>query len=673
MRFLLLLLLCTGALHVLAQNDPDSRFPPVTLAMLSIKSYPVDSSATAVVLSEYGITEINKSNVRGFVIENRIRRRIHILRNPAFDRATVTIDLYVDGDNQERLSKINAVTYLEEGGKLVEQKLNLRSDVYSEKVSRNLIRKKFTLPRVKEGAIIEYEYTLTSGFVFNLRPWYFQGDIPCLWSEYRIILPEFMNYTIIPQGFIPFTIETIENKPGPYEIFFTTDIYAGKTRDNRVEFSSVFGDHYWAISNVPAFKEEAYTSSPENYLKKITFQVAGFQHSQLGKSLMSSWPEFSATLLQGLDFVNEMENTGEWWPEEMKQVLKGARTETEIAKAIYGYVSSRYVLNADNGSGKRNTLKKVAAAKTGSVVELNLLLTGMLRYAGLSADPVILSTREHGYSTEKFPVIGQFNYLICRVRADEDDWLLDATHPFLGFGKLPYNCYNGQARVLDGDATLFHLSPDQLNEAEQVTAAVNFNTADGFHWTAGIRHQYGFFASEELRKKIRKDGLEAVRKELAGDESSYGVIRDLVATPLDTVGAALELKYNTVNEVKTGDMIYFSPVLIPHYRQNPLKSAERKYPVEMPYKISQQYTVTIQVPEGYQIEELPSSLSVKVNGKSDAEFVYTATAENGKVSIHYILDIAKTVFKPDEYNALRDFFSKMTAKLEEQVVFKKKE
>ena len=306
-------------------------------------------------------------------------------------------------------------------------------------------------------------------------------------------------------------------------------------------------------------------------------------------------------------------------------------------------------------------------------MELNLLLTGMLRYAGLSADPVILSTREHGYSTEKFPVIGQFNYLICRVRADEDDWLLDATHPFLGFGKLPYNCYNGQARVLDGDATLFHLSPDQLNEAEQVTAAVNFNTADGFHWTAGIRHQYGFFASEELRKKIRKDGLEAVRKELAGDESSYGVIRDLVATPLDTVGAALELKYNTVNEVKTGDMIYFSPVLIPHYRQNPLKSAERKYPVEMPYKISQQYTVTIQVPEGYQIEELPSSLTVKVNGKGDAEFEYTSTAENGKVSIHYILDIAKTVFKPDEYNALRDFFSKMTAKLEEQVVFKKKE
>lgn len=671
MRFLLLLLLCTGTSYVLAQNDPDSRFPPVTQSMLSIRTYPVDSSAAAVVLAEYGITKINRSNVGGFVIENRIRRRIHILKNPAFDKATVTIDLYIDGDNQERLSKLNAVTYLEEGGKMSELKLNLKTDVYAEKINRNLVRKKFTLPRVKEGAIIEYEYTLTSGLVFNLRPWYFQGDVPCLWSEYRIILPEFLNYTILPQGIIPFTIETIENKPGTYEISFTTDVYAGKTRDDRVEFSSVFADHYWAVSNVPAFKEEAYTSSPENYLKKVTFQVAGFQHSQLGKSLMSSWPEFSATLLKGLDFVNEMENTGDWWPEEMKQVLKGARTETEIARAIYGYVSSHYVLIADNGSGKRNTLKKVAAAKTGSVVELNLLLTGMLRYAGLNADPVILSTREHGFSTEASPVIGQFNYLVCRVRADEDDWLLDATHPYLGFGKLPYNCYNGQARVLDADATLMHLSPDQLNEADQVTAEVNFSTTNGFQWTAGISHQYGFFASEELRKKIRKDGLESVRKELAGDISTTGVISDLVATPLDTVGSALELKYKTGNEVKTGELIYFSPVLVTNYRQNPLKSAERKYPVEMPYRISQQYTVSIQVPDGYRIEELPAPFSIKVNGKGDAGFEYTATSENGKINIQYSLDIAKTIFKPAEYNALRDFFSKVAAKLEEQVVFKK--
>ena len=672
MKILFLLLLCAATLSVIAQDDPDSRFPAVTASLLSVKSYPVDSSAPAVVLAEYGITHINGSNVGGFVIGSRVRRRIHLLKNPSFDKATLSIDLYTDGDDQEKLSKLNAVTYLFEDGKVSEQKLNLKADIYSEKLNRNLIRKKFTLPGVKEGAIIDYEYTLTSGFLFNLRPWYFQGDVPCLWSEYRIIMPEFMNYKILKQGIVPFTIDTTEKKPGSYKVSFTKDVYNGKTKDDRVEFNCIFEDHRWAISNVPAFKEEAYTSSSENYVNKIRVQLAGFQHSLLGKSIMSTWPEFTATLLKGLDFINEMENTEEWWPEEMKQVLKGSITETEIAKAIYGYVSSHYTHYADDKAGKRNTLKKVAAAKTGNVVELNLLLIAMLRYVGLKADPVILSTREHGFSTEAYPVIGQFNYLVCRVRADEDDWLLDATHPYLGFGKLPGKCYNGQARVLNADATLIHLSPDQLNESDLVTVEVNFSSTNGLHWNAAISHQFGFFASEELREKIRKDGLEPVRKDLAVDESANGVILDLVAAPLETAGAALTLTYNSVNEIKTGDLIYFSPVLVPHFRQNPLKSADRKYPVEMPYKISQQYTVNIQVPEGYRIEELPSPLSVKVNGKGDAEFDYMVTTANDKISIHYSLDIAKTLFKPDEYKSLRDFFSKMTAKLEEQIVLKKK-
>jgi hypothetical protein len=672
MKILLLLLLCAETLNVAAQDDPDSRFPPVTQTMFSVRYSPADSSAPAVVLAEYGITKVNGSNVGGYTIESRVRRRIHLLKNAAFDKATITIDLYTDEDNQEKISKLNAVTYLFEGGKISERKLNLKTEVYTEKLSRNLIRKKFTLPGVKEGAIIEYDYTLTSGFLFNLRPWYFQGDVPCLWSEYRIVFPEFLNYTILQQGMLPYTIETSEKKQGAYEVSFMEEGNTGKSRDDKLEFKCIFADHRWAISNVPAFNEEAYTTSSENYVNKILFQMAGLQKSPLGNSIMSSWPEFTTALLKGLDFVNEMENTGEWWPEEMKQVLKGSVTETEIAKAIYGYVSSHYTLNGDDGDGKRNKLKKVATAKTGSIVELNLILTAMLRYVGLKADPVMLSTREHGFSTEAYPVIGQFNYLICRVRADEDDWLLDVTHPYLGFGKLPYKCYNGQARVLNTEATLIHLSPDQLTESDQVTAEVNFNTINGLHWNAGISHQFGFFASEELREKIRKDGLETVRKELAGDESSNGVISDLVAAPLETAGAALVLKYNSDNEIKKGDMIYFSPVLVPHFRQNPLKSAERKYPVEMPYKISQHYTVTIQVPEGYRIEEQPSPLSVKINGKGDAEFEYMVTLENGKIGIHYSLEIAKTFFKPVEYNALRDFFRKMTAKLEEQIVFKKK-
>jgi len=672
MKIRLCLLLCAAMFESSAQNAADeNRFPTVTPSMLAVQHYPIDSGATAVVLAEYSETKVNSSNDAGFEIETRIRRRIHLLKKASFDRGTVVVDLYTNGEEQEKVSKLNAVTWVLEGGKVTETKLNTKSDVYTEKLNRNHIRKKFTLPGLKEGAIIEYEYTLTTGFLFNLRPWYFQGEVPCLWSEYRVGFPEFLNYVMLQQGTLPFTIADTELKPGTYNLSYMRDVYAGKTVDERLMINCSIAHHRWVISDVPAFKEEAYTSSPDNYMNRIWFQLSGFQQPLVERTIQATWPEYTASLLNRLDFVNEMENTGEWWPEEMKQVLKGKVTETDIAKAIYGYVSTRFTFNSDE-NGRSNPLKKVAAAKSGNLLELNLLLVAMLRYAGLQADPVMLSTREHGYSTEAFPVTGQFNYLVCRVKADEDDWLLDATHPYLGFGKLPYQCYNGQARVLNREATMIQLRPEQLNESDEITVDINFSTAGNSHWNSVVNHRYGFFASEVLREKIKKQGLESFRKELSVDEIAGEKVSDITAESLEQSGASLQVNYKTESEVVADSKIYLKPVLVPYFRQNPLKSAERKYPVEMPYKISQRYTVHIQIPEGYQVEEMPAPLSAGINGKKDAAFDYTVTAANGKLTIQYGLEITKTYFKPEEYKSLREFFSNIAAKLEEQIVFKKK-
>ncbi len=672
MKILFLTLFCAGVLTLAAQEDPDSRFTPVTVADLSVKSYPIDTSAPAVVLAEYGITRIAGTNDGGFAIECKIRRRIHVLKNKAFDKGTISVDVYTDGESQEKISNLKATTYLSDGGKVTELKLNTKSDVYTDKISRNLVRKKFTLPGLKVGAIIEYEYTLTSEFLFNLQPWYFQGDIPCLWSEYRAALPQFLNYMMLQQGTIPFSVEENEEKLGAYQVSFMKEVYAGKTVSERVEITCIIAYNRWVIKNVPAFNEEAYTSSAENYVSKIQFQLAGFQKPLMEKSILASWPEYTASMLKSLDFINEMENTGEWWPADMKQVLKGATTETDIARAIYAYIGRQFSSSGDNLAGKRAALKKVVASKAGNNVELNLLLIAMLRYSGLKADPVMLSTREHGFSTETYPVIGQLNYLVCRVRADEDDWFLDASHPFLGFGKLIPACYNGQARVLNSEATLIHLTADQLTEADQVNVNLIIRNDQGPRWLGQVDHRYGYYASGELRERISKEGLDGLKKELAGNEVENGEIDSLVAVPLEKTDEQLTLKYRIGNKVSNEGVIYLNPVLVPHLKQNPFKSADRKYPVELPYKISQRYIINIDVPEGYSIDELPAPLMIQSGGKNEAVFEYNSSVTGGKITISYSLEIAKTVFKPEEYNTLRIFFTKMVAKLDEQLVIKKK-
>ncbi|HQZ73481.1 MAG TPA: DUF3857 domain-containing protein, partial [Chitinophagaceae bacterium] len=169
-----------------SQQNPTVKFGKISIAEIERKNYDVDTSAEAVVIADIGATQIKGNRNEWFSLEFRRHKRIHILKRNAYSHATVEISLYTDGKMEEQLDDVKAVTYNYENGKIVETKLDVRTGVFKDKLDKNRVVKKFTLPNVKEGSIIEYEYKVTSDFLFNLQPWYFQGDIPRLWSEYSV-------------------------------------------------------------------------------------------------------------------------------------------------------------------------------------------------------------------------------------------------------------------------------------------------------------------------------------------------------------------------------------------------------------------------------------------------------------------------------------------------------
>ena len=63
-------------------------------------------------------------------------------------------------------------------------------------------------------------------------------------------------------------------------------------------------------------------------------------------------------------------------------------------------------------------LKSVLKTRNGNEAEINLLLTAMFRKAGFRADPVMLSTRSHGYTYAMYPLMDRFNYVISRLKLD---------------------------------------------------------------------------------------------------------------------------------------------------------------------------------------------------------------------------------------------------------------
>jgi hypothetical protein len=61
-----------------------------------------------------------------------------------------------------------------------------------------------------------------------------------------------------------------------------------------------------------------------------------------------------------------------------------------------------------------------------------------------------------------------------------------------------------------------------------------------------------------------------------------------------------------------------------------------------------------------------------LNKNNDGVFDYKISQSGGNLTFNYKLELNKAVFSPAEYNLLREFFGQVVAKLDEQIVFKKK-
>jgi hypothetical protein len=108
------------------------------------------------------------------------------------------------------------------------------------------------------------------------------------------------------------------------------------------------------------------------------------------------------------------------------------------------------------------------------------------------------------------------------------------------------------------------------------------------------------------------------------------------------------------------------------YKENPFKSAERFYPVEMPYTMDEVFMLQLEIPPGYEVDELPKQMVIKLNKNDDGAFEYRITESNNTISLRSRLRIKRSFFQPEEYETLREFFNLVVNKHNEQIVFKKK-
>jgi hypothetical protein len=384
---------------------------------------------------------------------------------------------------------------------------------------------------------------------------------------------------------------------------------------------------------------------------------------------MNTWPVAAKTLLEDEEFGLMLSRENSWMSDELNSITAGANTDEQKTRKIYGYVRDNFKSSSKEGLYAHSSLKDIFKKREGNVAEINLLLIAMLRKAGISADPMILSTRDNGIANDNYPLIHEYNYVICVVFLAGKYVELDASQPYNGFGQLPDACYNGWGHIINEQKPFpIELSADSVSESS-VTSVLIFNDDKGKS-SGGYKCIFGKSGSYDARQEIIGSSVKTYEKKIQTSAGSDISIENFGVDSLKKYDFPLTVRYDFNLNTTNTDILYFSPMMGEEYKANPFKSMERHYPVEMPYRIDETYVLNMDIPDGFTIDEIPKSARVIYN-ENEGMFEYLIQKGETNLQMRVRLKLNKAYFPTEEYNTLRDFFSFVVKKESEQIVFKK--
>lgn len=659
MRVVLIALLLTSLSIAAVAQQYGFPFGKTLFDELTMTTYERDTSASAVVLNEFGNAYIESENYN-LIFNYHVK--IKILKKDGLSQADIAIPLYKSASGKkEEIKDIKASTFNLVNNRIEESSLDVRN-VFTEDLNKYWDQKKFALPNVRVGSVIEIVYTIESPFIFNFRKWEFQADIPKIQSEYWARIPGNYVYNITLKGFLKLTKN--ENSLISKCITIGSGYNAG---------SADCAQYKFAIKNVPAFIEEDYLTAKSNYLSAINFELSEIRHfdGRVDK-ITKEWKDAELELKKEQRFGGQLRR-GKDISQKINEIVAGISDPAEKARRIYNFIKTWYRWNETYGYFSEFGIKKAFDTKTGNIGDINLSLIAALNFGGLSADPMLLSTRKNGLPIELHPVLSDFNYVVARVVIGDQIIFLDASDPFLMFGMLPERCINGKGRVFTDKGSFWEeLKPKE--KSKKITM-LNLSLEQDGSFIGTIEHTYYGYRSVDQRKYIASfnsidEYLNSVKKKLPSTEILSHEVKGF-----DDFESNITEKFEVViegfDDLNKNNLL-LNPFFTDKIESNPFKSNERLYPVDFGVPLERTMILTLNVPTEFELIGKPESNAL-VLPNSGGKFLFDITSRENQLQINYSLAINKTVFHSQEYQYLKELFSRIIQTQQSDLVFSRKE
>ena len=620
--------------------EPNLKWGKPTDQELQMTEYAPDKEADAVVL--YHKTDVSYQFTNNdFRVIYRVNTRLKVLK-PEGKRVADGQIAYLENETnrtrREIVTGLKATAYNMEDGKLVKTKME-RSMTSEERLDKNQMVLKFSVPQVKVGTVIEIEYRIDSDYYGNIRDWYAQRDIPVLYTCYELSIPEWFTFNIEETG-----MNHMEKKENSEPM---TLLFSGGTENILTNIKTFVG------RNLPALKDDDFVWHAADYGDKVTAELAGiFIPGSVYKSYTSTWDDIDNQLLSDEDFGGRLKRNSPLKDEIIAAGIPDISDKKERIAAVWKLLKSKVRWNGDYAFWGKSA-SKILKEGTGTNADINFLLINMLQDAGIESTPVVMRTRDSGILPLSHSSLKYLNTFVVGIpMTDSGMAYLDGSAEDGYLNVLPAKLLVTRARVVQKTGADLWVNL-QANARGRETAIVQAQlSADGqlkgqkstmlVEEAAAAKRRVWRLAkdsTELIQKMQERDGIEIQSYRLEGRHDFSPTVKE-------------EMTFTKQCDV-AGDMIYLNPLVFIPQHESPFTTAERILPIEFPYNQSETQNVIITLPEGYVVEEAPKPIIIKFDGAT-ARII--CNVNGNQLSVQYQMNISQTFYASTQYQDLKAFF-----------------
>ena len=625
------------------------KFGSVSDAEIDMTVYSPDTSAVAVMLYREYTMDLVISEVSGVIVKDiTVHERIKVLKEEGKRFGDFSF-LYLNSNStKEAYSGVKVETFNRENGKVVRTKMSKKFD-FDEKYAEDVRRRSFSAENVKVGSVIEVAYKFSSPRYYAIDDIDIQLTIPVNQTHIEVGYAEYFGVNRTQRGSVPTRYRKdnrIANLPGATSYEVNLDV-----------FDAV---------DVPALPAESHSFCPDQYRGAITYDLSSVViPGVVFESISMKWPDVDKAISESDIFrvcKGKFRDA-----KELEAALTGVEGDEARIAAVRNYVVGKVKWDEESQlvpDDAREILKR----GSGSDADINALTASALNTLGYTAEPVMIRRRTSGMLIDHHISLRSFDTFILRVTAPggQGPWYLDAArdegylnvlNPLFLVEKARVIPFNGSGEWVDlTNLTRSHVSelvkmrmePDgTLTGSAQIVA----NQEDSYL----VKAHYNSFDTEDAF-------LEDIESDEHIEITAFEIKKEY--------GPTAEISYSFEKENEAGSLLYIQPVLSSFHSSSDFRKEERKLPVDFPYPESITYSFSLEIPEGYVVEELPEKVGLTFPSLEGR--IQFATQQVGNiVSVLYRASLGKMLVLPEEYADLRLFWETAIGVEKSTIVLKK--